>query len=215
MLIKQADEFGWGPKTAKLDLTKCRILDKYVVGKKILDIGAATGVYSKYLEKKKKSVIAADLEYELLKHALNKYRVVADLSSPPFKKKIFDTTILFDVLEHVDEAHLKQLITITKKRIIMTLPRTTDIELQNSLLIFKHHLDTTHKRTYTKKSARILIKKFNLKEVKIVGTHPVPVKALLGNVFTGPKLLLKLLNQYIRLLKSKKFYSNLAIVADI
>lgn len=216
MDIKNADKFGWGPKSAKPDVTKCELLKRYVIGRKVADIGCATGQYAAFLEKRKKKVLGIDANYKLLSTAKNSFRVRGSISSLPVKSNSVDTALVFDLLEHLEEESLAEVIRITRSRVIITVPRTTDKELRSNWLVFGHHQDASHRRSYTLKSARKLIKSFGLKEVALIPIHPISTEALLVDILKGSLLKRKLIRKIaLFLAEPKKFCSNLAIVADI
>lgn len=210
------NEFLLDSQTAKLDKDKRLILDKYIIGEKIVDVGSATGIYADYLEKKGYSVTAVDRNFELIKISKSRSRVVGDVEEFPFKNKVFDTALLFDVLEHNNETILKHIIRTTRSRAIITIPRKTDSNLVRNWLIFGHYLDPSHKRIYTKKSAKRLLDQMNLKEISKFGINPIPIKSLFLDVFSDPIIYRKLIRKIVfKLLKPKIFYSNLAIIADV
>lgn len=205
---------------SKRDKIKIELLDKWVQRKKVADIGCATGIYTDYLARKGKDVIGIELDKKLLSYARRKRKgkyLHGDIIKIPLKDKSVDTSILFDILEHVDdEKALEEVVRVTKSRIIGTVPRTTDKELRSNYLLFGHHLDQGHKRTYTKESVKQLLKRHNL-EVKIIKpTHPISVDSLILDIFEGHPLIKRFVRKLsFTFLAPKKFYSNLFIVADL
>jgi len=205
---------------SKQDKIKIELLDKWVQGKKIADIGCAIGIYTDYLARKGKDATGIELDKKLLSYAKNKRKgnyIFGDIMRIPLKDKSVDTSILFDILEHVDDKKaLKEVVRVTKGRIIGTVPRTTDKELRSNYLLFGHHLDQGHKRTYTRGALRKLLKKTDTKKVIIQPTHPVSTDSLFVDILQGPLLFKKLARKIsFILLKPRKFYSNLFFVADL
>lgn len=221
--LELANQVGWGPQNQTIDPTKKQLLDTYLTGNKILDLGCASGKYTHYLTTTfpNLKVAGVDQNKSLIETA-NKSQTkatftVASATNLPFQDNAFDTTIMFDLLEHLDENQaLKEVRRITRKRLILTVPRTTDPELSNLFLLFGHHLDPTHQRTYTKASIKKLLTKHQLKPVFIQPSHPISTDALFLNILRGPLLIKKLLRKLaFNLTPPKTFHSNLAIVADV
>ncbi len=209
-------QLGWGKKGSRLDQTKVKLLQNFILGKRVIDIGCATGIYSKRMKKLRLDVTSTDINFALLSKAESLNRVVSSITHLPFKNKQFDTTILFDILEHVHDKCLKEVIRITKRRIILTVPRTTDKNLKNNWLVYGHHQDTTHKRTYTRRSLKKLLLDHSLKPVLIKPSHPISTDALFLDILEGKVIIKKLIRRFTFLaLKPKQFNSNLTAVVDL
>lgn len=170
---------------------KIRTLRKYIIGSSILDVGCANGMYASYLAQQGKRAVGVDYVLELLPtsrewHSDEKY-VNASILNLPFADRQFDTVIAFDILEHVDDhAALQELRRTARQRVIARVPLTEPPMLANTGLIFYHHEDKTHLRTYTLDSIRSLLLEMGLREVVIEPVGTVNVFLLFLRYFRFP-----------------------------
>ncbi len=125
----------------------------------MLDLGCSHGAYVDYLTRLGFDATGVDFVPEFLQEAEHLGRqgtfVLADAQRLPFGSDAFDTALLFDVLEHMPDeaAFLREAARVTKRRIVLIVPRTTEPALERQGLVFRHHLDRTHLRTYTRERA--------------------------------------------------------------
>lgn len=212
---------GWDGANIKADAIKVSVLDRYVVGQTVLDVGCASGIYSNYLAKMGKAVVGMDVAVERLKIARARTAaatfIKGDIVHIDLKPKSFDTVVAFDVLEHVDErAAMDQLIRLTKKRIILTVPATTDKSLADLFLLYGHHQDPTHLRTYDKPRLEALAATYRLRPMALEPIHPISTDALFLNILSGSLLMRRLLRKAaFTLAKPKRFNTNWLLVADV
>lgn len=149
----------WKKKPSQL---KLRYLDKFVVGKKVLDVGCGMGFYSEYLANKGFDVTAIDTEKQLIPEK-SKFKL-ANAENLPFEDESFDTILLFDILEHInDQKILKEIHRVCKKRVILSVPNKDDSFLPKYNLTFKHYKDKTHRREYTQREIKELLGKFGFR----------------------------------------------------
>ena len=99
----------WG----KVDQKHICQIEKYVIGKDILDMGAGYGTTSTFLQNKGYNVIAIDLDSESIEIAkkLNPLINYKKLNAEdlPFEDASFDTLVLRDALHHfVGEANFEK-----------------------------------------------------------------------------------------------------------
>jgi SAM-dependent methyltransferase len=214
------ERVGWANQTNAVDDHKAALLLAYAPGERILDVGCATGAYTN-LASQLGSSIGVDANAFLLAKARQAQPhvpfVQGSILQLPIKDKSFDTTIAFDILEHVPEKQaLEELIRVTKKRLILCVPHTTPKALHDLYLLYGHHADTTHLRTYDEHSMRLLLLQYGLHPLLLKPSHPLSTDALFLNILQGPTFLKKLLRKVcFALVKPKQFYSNLVVVADI
>lgn len=219
--LTHANDFGWGPKKTNLNKERTAILDKFVVGKKVLDIGCGTGIYVDYLTKKGFEATGIDYVKEFIDFAEICHKgkfFVGSAAHLAFKDKTFNTVMTFDVLEHVenDRKVLKEIKRVAKKRIIIFVPRQTDKDLESLGLIFRHYIDTSHLRYYTVKDLKELCRELKIKIIKLEEIRPISIKSLFISQFNGLFILKKFLQKVIfLLLKPKKFYLDICLVGDV
>jgi len=211
---------GWGDENLPPDDTKISIIDNYVTGKKVLDIGCAVGKYSAYLSDKGFAVIGIDNNKELIKiakkNAPSAKFVCDNVISGKLSTQKADSIVAFDILEHLPEKEaLNCWLKTGASRFIFTVPHTTNPLLSEIFLLYGHHLDPTHLRTYDRKSARRLLSAFGLKPVAITPIHPLSTDEIFIRLFSGPHLVKRLCRKIcFTLLTPRYFHTNLLIVAD-
>jgi len=138
-------------------------------GATVLDAGCGRGAYLKFLRERGKEVVGLELRPELAKIAKKSGQVVVgDVLNPPFRSSSFDTILMGDVLEHLedDAAALRRAMQIAKKNILVSVPR---VELRGH--------DPDHKRLYSIERLRDLARNLRL-ECEIVKWFPSPRKFL-------------------------------------
>ena len=160
-------------------------------GKRILDFGCATGGYCLELRKLGFECVGVDISEEYIKIAQQK-GVEAHLIKDclPFNDNSFDTVIMFELLEHVEDPDriLKEAKRVAKKNILVTVPNCEGFEtLRNYGLTYEHFLEMDHISFFTKDSLRELLSNhfdnFEITEEEpiIIGgalIHPWPIRKL-------------------------------------
>lgn len=122
-------------------------------GKRILDLGCATGHYILELDKLGFDCVGADVNPEYVeiarKRGLEVYLIDQNL---PFEDKSFDSVIMFEVLEHLSDINsvLAEARRVARKNIILTVPNCEGYDkLKQYGLAFEHFLDLDHKNFFT------------------------------------------------------------------
>lgn len=182
--LENAKKFSWSSISGDLNAERVDHLNKYIVGKKILDAGCGGGAYVEFLCQKGLEVTGIDKYDEFLQVAREKGRsgtyIQGDITRLPFPDKSFDCTYCFDVLEHVDDRlAIKELVRVTSNRLIIAVPQE-DETMQKFNLTFAHYQDKTHLRNYTNFSLRDLILEHNPSDVNIFSELEVPLNHLVS-----------------------------------
>ena len=117
---------------------------KQYAGKMVLDFGCATGNYCLELKKLGFECVGVDINEEYIKLAQKK-GVKAHLIKDrlPFEEKSFDTVIMSELLEHVQNPGniLEQAKRVAKKNILITVPNCEVFEaLKACRLTYNHFL---------------------------------------------------------------------------
>lgn len=151
--LENAKQFGWSSISGDLNPERVAHLQTYLVGHKILDAGCGGGGYVDFLTQKGFDVTGVDKFAQFLDVAHQQQRqghfVQGDLTALDFPDKSFDCTYCFDVLEHIDDdAAIVELARVTKKRLILAVPKADEDMLPYNLT-FAHYRDKTHMRNYT------------------------------------------------------------------
>jgi SAM-dependent methyltransferase len=187
--LENARKFQWSSVTGNLNVERVSYLNRFLMGDRILDAGCAGGAYSEYLRSKGFDVIGVDKTLEFLEVIPDNHRHFykqADILNLPFEDGYFDCTYCFDVLEHVDDlSALKELIRVTKRRVIVTVPHENHGILQSSSLTLSTYQDCTHLRYYNPDSLRQLIQTVITTNCEIFGEVRVPVHHLCSQLIKG------------------------------
>jgi len=168
-------------------------------GKKILDFGCATGGYCLELKRLGFECVGVDINEEYIKIARDKgvdaYTIKKHV---PFVDKSFDTVIMFELLEHVQNPDeiLKEAKRVARKNILITVPNCGNFEsLRSYGLTYEHFLELDHKSFFTKDSLGELLSKhfdnFEITEEEPVMIEGQPMSPVLfgssnffGNILT-------------------------------
>ncbi len=217
--LKNSPFLGWGTKESKLDPERCALLEKYLVGNKVLDVGCGSGIYVGFINSLGFESWGLDFVKEFVKEAQKKVRgrfMQGRAEKLPFEKEEFDTVLLFDILEHGDDSIiLKEALRVVSKRVIFIVPRTVDEELASSGVIFRHYLDKSHLREYTEKDIVILAQKLKVKLKVLKPAHALYNETIYWSLFNGPVLLKKIIRKATLLvLPSKKYFTEYFVVLD-
>lgn len=189
-------EFHWGPNSVTLNPEKASLLSRYAVGK-VLDIGCGSGIYTHYLNSLGHDTTGMDSILNFVKAAKSKYPqekyISGSAENIPFRNNSFDTIVLFDILEHVDDLKVVKESLRVANRLIISVPRENQKILTQYGLSHAHYLDRTHKRVYILKSFRSLLRKLNAKIVFLEESLPLSISGLLINRLAGQNKIKKYL----------------------
>lgn len=217
--IKHSKFLGWGEEQ-KLDQERTQLLKEFVVGNKVLDIGCGYGGYVDYLISLGYQAYGVDFAPEFINKSKKNKKgefVLGQVEKLPFRDKEFDTTLLFDILEHGDDIKiLNEAKRVTSKRILVIVPRKVDSDLEQSGVIFRHYLDKSHQREYLKEDLYKLSVVGRLKINYFKPIHPLKCETVFFSLINGPLILRKILRKIFYLLLPKKIYpTELFVVYDL
>lgn len=200
---------GWG-EGAILDRERLRLIDRYTVGRNILDIGCGLGLYVDYVSSKGLSGVGIDNVSEFIKSAKKSKKgdfFKANIEKLPFRENQFDTSFMFDILEHADD---KKILTeakrVTAKRIMVIVPRRVDTDLEQSGVVFRHYIDKSHIREYREEDLKRLAKSTGLKLTLIKKIHLLYNETIFLSLFGGSVFLKKLIRKAVFLILPKAYY---------
>lgn len=204
-----ATYLGWGEGSV-LDKERLSLIDRFIVGKNILDIGCGLGLYVDYVVSKGLSGAGVDNVSEFIKSAKKSKKgnfTLANIEKLPFLENQFDTSFMFDILEHVDDKKiLAEAKRVTTKRIMVIVPRRVDTGLEQSGVIFRHYIDKSHIREYEEEDLKRLAKSTDLKLILIRKIHPLYNETIFLSLFRGSVFLKKLARKIIFLILPKANY---------
>ena len=207
--LNSSSSLGWD-KNSKLDKERLELIKKFVRGKKVLDVGCGYGLYVDYLSRAGFDATGLDFVEEFIKEASLKRGtfIKGRADKLPFRSNEFDSTLLFDVLEHGDDKKiLKEAKRITRERILLIVPRKVDHQLEQSGIIFRHYLDKSHLREYEREDILKLAKQADLKLVHISPVHPLYNETIFLSLFEGSVFIKKIIRKIVFFLLPKKYYA--------
>lgn len=200
---------GWGEDSVA-DRERLKLIDQYMVGSNILDVGCGFGLYVDYVGSKGLLGTGVDNVAEFIKSAKKSKKgnfIKADIERLPFIKNQFDTTFMFDILEHGDDMKiLTEAKRVTSKRILVIVPRKVDANLEQSGVVFRHYLDKSHIREYEEEDLNRLAKKVALKLVYLKKIHHLYNETIFLALFRGSPILRKLVRKIVFLILPKASY---------
>ena len=217
--LKAADKFGWGPKTARINKQRAQLIQSYLLGKRILEIGCGSGLWVDYFSRLGYDVTGVDFVKEFIDQAKKRFKgnfMVADAQKLPFGNDSFDTVLMISSLEHLDdEAQAIQEAKRAGRRFIIIVPQETPKVLLRRGLIFKHHLDKTHRRVYSRESVKRLLAENGFRIRAIVDTERLPAISVFPELFVAPSFLKRIITRlFFWIFKEKNYYLELMVVAD-
>lgn len=151
-------------------------------GKRILDLGCATGNYCLALERLGFECTGVDINEEYVdiaqKRGVNALSINGSL---PFNDKSFDTIIMLEVLEHVENLDelLLEVKRMARTNVLLTVPNNTGYELLLQYnLTYEHMLEVDHINFFTKDSLAALLEQYFAK-CSVKEDEPIFVHGLL------------------------------------
>ena len=181
------------------------LVDLAAQGRRILELGCATGFISRHLTERGCSVTGVEVSAEAAEHARPwcEKVIVHDLSQSGWSEQTgggFDTVLCGDVLEHLanPERTLKEIagLLTPEGRVIISLPNIAHIRIRAKLLLGRFDyepagiMDVTHLRFFTFKTARELIENAGYRitwSTPIVGGGALtrPLRMVFPRLFAG------------------------------
>ena len=148
-MSKQARHAGVGWEVSPSQ-QKLEYIARYPVGKTVLDIGCGRGFYASRLADAGFDVTGMDLEnrVEDPRIAVIEGPITAPL---PFADNVFDTVLMFDILEHLEDEPgiLTEVSRVCRRRLLLSVPHSDPGSLPTYGLTYLHYTDPTHLREYT------------------------------------------------------------------
>jgi SAM-dependent methyltransferase len=219
--VENAQAYGWGPDSPP-DPEKAAVLRRFVAGPAVLDVGCATGVYVNLLAGDGLDATGLEAVPDFLREAQARGRrgrfVVGEAQSMPFADKSFDTTVLFDVLEHLDDrAVAREAVRVTRQRILVLVPLSDPPELLRNNFVFQHHRDRTHIREYAVDDLSRLFTDLGCQVRTVQPAYPANPRGLLADSLKLPGPFRVVARGLLRLIKPlvKPHFSEVFLVVDV
>jgi SAM-dependent methyltransferase len=175
--VSKVDEcpVGWqvSPSARKMEY-----LDAWATGETALDLGCGRGWYASALAERGFRVAAMDAVRQVDDERIE--LTVGPIEPPlPYPDAAFDTVLMFDILEHLDDeaAILGEVARVTRGRLIVSVPHADDAFLPHYGLTYLHRVDKTHRREYTPDDlcARLEAHGFRTLHVALEGLPHIPL----------------------------------------
>lgn len=218
--LQNGTTFRWGLTYEPLNPEKLALLNKHLNGK-VLDIGCAVGNYTNYARSIGTQAIGVDTQADFIKQAQKSYPecefIKATAYKLPFSRKSFDSVIMFDIIEHLDDVKAIKEAMRVGKRLIISVPHSNQDFLTKHSLAHHHYLDRSHLRAYTKESLTQLLVSLGLKIVYCQPALPISVHAFALDYFAGDNFVKKFILRVILKLFGlvPPIYSTVFAVADV
>ncbi|MCP4219361.1 MAG: methyltransferase domain-containing protein [bacterium] len=163
MMLHNVDLYSPGPPITVPSYEMLDLVEKYA-GKTILDIGCGHAVYGKELLKKGFNYTGIEANEAYAKVAGQSVdATLMRAESLGFKDKSFDTVMMFEVLEHLDDPYtsLEEIVRVTRKNLILTVPNISPmIECVEYNVVMHHFLESTHVNFFTGKMLERFLKQY-------------------------------------------------------
>jgi SAM-dependent methyltransferase len=215
--VDKAREYGWGPE-ANPNQERANFLQKYAVGPAVLDVGCAAGTYVNVLARRGLRAVGVDASAELLRARDRRIGlfVLARAEALPFGPRAFDTTILFALLEHVDDRSvLREAIRVTRRRILALVPLADPAELRQNGFLFLHHLDRTHRREYSDEALRRLFESCGCDVVATERAYAPSVRGLFLDSLLLPPPVRFVVRALLRARHVRNYFSEIFVAAEV
>lgn len=131
-------------------------------GNEILDVGCATGEYCIKLKKLGFNCTGIDINEKYVEKSIENEIETHVMSADDlnFPDNSFDTILLFEVLEHVENPHgvLEEAKRVAKRNVLITVPNSTEFQrLRKHQLTYEHMLEKDHANFFSKKDLERLL----------------------------------------------------------
>lgn len=134
-------------------------------GNNILDVGCATGNYCVKLKERGFNCVGIDINKKYVKKSIENgvESYLMDAGELKFSDNSFDTILLFEVLEHVENPQqiIGEAKRVAKKNVLITVPNSTGFyDLRKHGLTYEHMLEKDHVNFFTKEDLENLLAKY-------------------------------------------------------
>ena len=184
-------------------------------GSSILDIGCGDGRYVGALLPHGHEAYGLDLTPEPYNSNISHYLIKGDARHLPFKDRSFDTVLLINVLEHVDDfVALREAYRICRKNVVFSVPHEEEEELRHYNITYHPYVDGTHLRYYTMERIVATFAKAGFKIYEICFDGPInPLGLFLRTLHLPRRFCMQVVTVTNRIPGIKKYYMNIEGVA--
>ena len=184
-------------------------------GRNVLDVGCGDGRYVGALLHYPYEIYGIDAAPRPYNLEVSQHVIKADARHLPFKDQSFDTVLMINVLEHVDDdAALREVYRICRKNVIFSVPHAKEEELGEYNLTYHPYVDPTHLRYYSIEHIRSTFASTGFEILEIALDGPVNPFGLFLRSLRLPRLWTFAAGAFVNKLPGvKKYYMNIEGVA--
>ncbi|MGD2086728.1 MAG: methyltransferase domain-containing protein [Candidatus Aminicenantes bacterium] len=163
LMLHRDDLYTPGPPHKHFSQQMLELVQKHA-GKRVLDIGCGHGVNCIELNKRGFQAIGIEINQQYVQEAkkyIEAYYMRAEKLD--FPDKSFDTAIMLEVLEHLEDpyAALEEVVRVTRKNLILSVPNLEPLETLVEFNVIMHHFfESTHLNFFTKSMLNRFLKKY-------------------------------------------------------
>jgi 2-polyprenyl-3-methyl-5-hydroxy-6-metoxy-1,4-benzoquinol methylase len=163
VMLHRVDLYSPGPPITVPSYEMLDLIHKHA-GKSILDIGCGHGVYGKELIKKGHEYTGIETNEEYVKEAKKHVNVLhMQAEKLDFPDKHFDTVIMFEVLEHLEDPYkaMSEIVRVTRKNLVVSVPNVGPlVDCVEYNVVMHHFMESTHVNFFTKTMLERFLKKY-------------------------------------------------------
>jgi ubiquinone/menaquinone biosynthesis C-methylase UbiE len=162
-MLNRKDLYTPGPPHKQFSQKMVELVQKYG-GKRVLDVGCGHGTNCIELNKRGFQCVGIEANEKYAKEAqkyIEAYHMRAEKLE--FPDKSFDTVIMLEVLEHLEDPYtaLEEIVRITRKNFILSVPNLGPLETCVEYNVIMHHFfEPTHFNFFTKSMLKRFLKKY-------------------------------------------------------
>ena len=211
--MAQEQKVGW---TVSPSALKLAYIKEHAKGSTALDVGCGRGWYASALADAGFAVTGID-QFNRVEDG----RITVlerDITAPlPFEDGQFDTVVMFDILEHLeDEAGiLEEIARICRGRLILSVPHADDGFLPTYGLTYLHHVDDTHVREYLPDGLDALLTGYGFKTIRLSLEGQPTIPLVFSEFFRGGRFVQTLARYAITALNKIGILHNPSVAGDI
>jgi 2-polyprenyl-3-methyl-5-hydroxy-6-metoxy-1,4-benzoquinol methylase len=163
LMLHRDDLYTPGPPQKHFSQKMLDLVQKHA-GKRVLDIGCGHGVNCSELNKRGFQCIGIEINEQYVQEAqkyIEAYHMQAE--KLVFPDKSFDTVIMLEVLEHLENPHaaLEEVVRVTRKNLILSVPNLEPLETLVEFNVIMHHFfEPTHLNFFTRSMLKRFLKTY-------------------------------------------------------
>ncbi len=205
---------GWEAGTSNVKVAALR----WAVGRAALDLGCGRGWYASMLADRGFRVVGMDQASRVSDSRIN--MIVGPIQPPfPAPDGAFDTVLMFDILEHLDDETgiMSEVARVCAPggRLILSVPHGDDGFLPQYGLTYLHRIDRTHVREYTLADLPRRLEPFGFRTLYCALEGRAHIPLVFSEFVRGPHFIKAVARYSIAAVQKIGLISNPSIAGDI